>query len=107
MSDSLEAKYPMVYALARDLQVTIATMEVKAHEDIERLKSYDDPEPAIRERWGRFCDEVEPMRQHLSYLFRKLGDVMVYEPTMWFVANGEGLTLQTAEPGNPLSWSTP
>ena len=80
-------------------------MEAKAHEDIERLKSYDDPEPAIRERWGRFCDEVEPLRQHLAYLFRKLGDVMVYEPPMFFVANGEGLKFETAEVQDATKWA--
>lgn len=104
---TLQEQFPAIYELATDLQRRIGEAEAKAHEDIERLNAYDEPRPIIAERWRRFNAEVEPMRQHLASLFKTVGDIVAFQPPMFFVSKVDGVTFQTAEPGNPLSWSNP
>ena len=104
---TLQEQFPAIYELAADLQRRIGEAEMKAHEDVDRLSELDEPRHVIVERWRHLDAEVQPMRQHLASLWKSLALIEVNQPRTFFVSKADGLTFQTAEPGDPLSWSRP
>lgn len=105
MRDELQAKYPLVYELMRDLQRRIAEAEAACMADMERLKAHDASREALNERYGRLKDEVAPMRQHIYSMTKALAETMSYQPRMFYVGTGEGLTFETADISDATKWS--
>lgn len=75
MSETLREQYPFVFELMDKLRADIALAEVVMHDDLERLKHYDDKE-ILRERYARFVMEVAPMRRQLDHLAMTMGALL-------------------------------
>lgn len=107
MSDieGLRAQYPAIFELVETLQAKIAEAGEALEDDLQRLRSHEASRDQLNDRYARYRAEVEPMQRQIEHMAKSVGDVMVYQPRLFTVADGAGLTFETAGSPDPLKWA--